>query len=81
MKTTSKLGQISIVNLIFFVFIVAIGAVVTPIIVGFTDMAVNATNNSMAQMIANTIIVFFWLGIALTFILYIVPTYIAPNRR
>jgi hypothetical protein len=76
----NKKGQLSIINIVFFVFIVAIGAVVTPILVSFTDTVPTYTNNSMAQTIATSIIVFFWLGIGLTFFLYIVPTFTRPNQ-
>jgi uncharacterized protein (UPF0333 family) len=72
-KKCAKKGQLSIVNIFMWVILVAIGAVVTPILSEFAQVAANATNATTAILLANSIVPVFWLGVVITFFLYIAP--------
>jgi hypothetical protein len=70
----NKVGQLSIVNIMFFVIIVAVAVVCTPVMMGFIDDAVTTYNISgLTYLIMESIIPVFWLGIIATFFIYISP--------
>lgn len=67
-------GQLSIVNMIFFVFIVAVGVVLTPVMIDFIDTTIDSNNiTGMSAIIMQAIVPLFWIGIIATFFLYINP--------
>lgn len=70
----SKRGQLSIVNIIFFLILVVIAAVVSPIISETMDTSI-ATNNytGVTALLMNSIVPMFWIGIIITFFLYVTP--------
>jgi uncharacterized membrane protein YeaQ/YmgE (transglycosylase-associated protein family) len=70
-----KKGQLSIINVISWCVLCIIGAVMTPILVGFMDMAQSSVANySAGQMIIGSVIVIYWLGIIITFFVYVTPS-------
>lgn len=69
----NKRAQLSIVNIVMWLILVAMGAVFTPIISEFANIAANATNNTLTQIVANSLVPFFWIGIIITFFLYVTP--------
>ena len=77
----NKKGQLSIINIIWFVITVIIGAVFTPVIDAFCVSAASGiTNNTMALTIVSFVVPFFWLGIIITFFIYVIPQYIRPPQ-
>lgn len=78
MKMMNKKGQLSITNILFWVILVAIGAVVTPILSDFAYQASQQANSSLGTVIAQAIVPMFWLGIIITFFIYISP--IRPSQ-
>ena len=70
----NRKAQLSLINIIFFVILVAMAAVTTPIISDFLSSAVNNTNlSSTSVLIINSIVPVFWLGVIITFFLYVAP--------
>jgi len=70
----NRRGQLSIINIVFFLILVVIGAVVAPIIDSVLEEYV--TNNNVTgtkALLANNITVIFWIGIIITFFLYVTP--------
>lgn len=72
-RKMNKKGQLSLINIVMWVVLVGVGAVVTPIISEFMDGVYQSTNNSMAQVVATGVVPVFWLGIIITFLLYVTP--------
>ena len=71
-----KKGQLSIINVIFFLILVVLVAVVTPIISSFiTDYQTtnNISASSTTGLLTNAIVPFIWLGVIITFFLYVTP--------
>lgn len=69
-----KKAQLSLINIVFFVILVAMAAVTTPIISAFISDAVNSSNLSgTSTIIVNSIVPVFWLGVIITFFLYVTP--------
>ena len=68
-----KFGQLSIVNIVVWLILVAMGAVITPILSEFAQTAADSTNNTLTQVAANAITPLFWVGIIITFFLYVTP--------
>lgn len=70
----SKKAQLSLINIVFFLIIVVLGAVVTPIMSGFITDLQNTTNlTTTSTIILNSIVPVFWLGVVITFFLYVAP--------
>lgn len=70
----NRKGQLSIVNMIFFVFIVGIAVVITPVINSFINDAISTNNiTGISATIMQSIVPIFWLGIIVTFFIYISP--------
>jgi MFS-type transporter involved in bile tolerance (Atg22 family) len=70
----SKKGQLSMVNIIFFLILVFIMAIVTSVISPFLAERI-ATDNitGMSATLMNLIVPFMWLGLVITFFLYVTP--------
>lgn len=76
----NRRAQLSIVNMLFFVILIICAVAVTPIIsqsIHSGDMYQNGS--SIERLIYDAIVPFFWLGIIITFFMYISP--LAPNFR
>lgn len=74
MKFRNRRGQLSIINIIFFLIIIAISVVVTPIMNDFLTAMVVANNfTGISLLIVNAIIPMYWLGIVVTFFMYVTP--------
>jgi hypothetical protein len=69
----NKRGQLSIINIMWFVILVAVGAVVTPLLAEFAAIGADAANSSMGSLGASAIVPFFWLGVIITFFIYVIP--------
>jgi hypothetical protein len=59
--------------MIMWVILVAIGAIVTPLLAEFAEIAYNATNSTTTQIISQAIVPFFWLGVIITFFMFVSP--------
>lgn len=70
----NKTGQLSIINIVFFLILVVLAAVISPIISEVLDDSI-ATNNytGIVALLMNSIVPMFWLGIIITFFLYVTP--------
>lgn len=73
MKKLARKGQLSLINIIFWVILVAVAAVLTPVISTFMDSVANTTNNTTTQILAAAVVPFFWLAIVITLLLYLTP--------
>ena len=70
----NKRGQLSIVNIVFFLILVAVGAVVSPIMSSFLDASIIANNyTGTTALLMNSLVPMFWIGIIITFFLYVTP--------
>ena len=69
-----KKGQLSIVNIVFFLILVAIGSIVSIIIDDFLTTQITENNiTGLSATIMNFIVPLFWIGIIITFFLYVTP--------
>lgn len=69
-----KKGQLSITNIMFYVIIVIIAVVCTPIISQSIDGAISDNNyTGLTALTMNAIVPVFWLGIIATFFIFISP--------
>lgn len=76
MKTRFKKGQLSIINIVFFMVLVVLVAVLTPIINSFIteyQTSNNITSSSTTGLITNAIVPLIWVGVIITFFLYVTP--------
>lgn len=70
----NKKGQLSIINIVFFVVLVVMGAILTPIVSNFTDDTITTNNyTGTTAFLLNSIVPLMWLGIIITFFLYVTP--------
>ena len=69
----NKKGQLSLINMIWWFVIVALGAVLTPLLANYAQVASDNANSTMGSFIASAIVPFFWIGIIITFFLYVIP--------
>jgi uncharacterized membrane protein len=68
----NKQGQLQIVNIIMFVVIIALAAIVSPIISGFMSSAINSTNaTGTSLLLMQSIVPIFWIGIIMLFFVMI----------
>ena len=72
-KTMNKKGQLSLINIMWWIILVAVGAVFTPMLAEWANIASVNANSSMGSMIASSIVPFFWIGIVITFFIYVIP--------
>lgn len=69
-----KKGQLSIINIVFFLVLVILGAVLTPVFSEFLDETVTTNNyTGITALLLNSIVPLFWIGIIITFFLYVTP--------
>lgn len=61
------------INIIFWVILVAIAAVLTPILSSFMDEVASGTNNTTVQVVASGVVPIFWIAIILVLLLYLTP--------
>lgn len=71
--TNARKGQLSLINIIFWVILVAVAAVLTPVLSTFMDSVANSTNNTTTQILAAAVVPLFWLAIVITLLLYLTP--------
>jgi hypothetical protein len=70
----SRLGQLSIINIVFFVILAIMGAILSPIISETMDTSITANNyTGITALLMNSVVPVFWIGIILTFFLYVTP--------
>lgn len=70
----SRQGQLSIVNIVFFLILVVLAAVISPIISETLDESIETNNyTGMTALLMNSIVPMFWIGIIITFFLYVTP--------
>ena len=70
----NKKGQLSMVNIIFFVILAFIMAISSSVLNGFLDGQIIANNyTGMTAVLINLIVPFMWLGLIITFFLYVTP--------
>lgn len=74
MKLNRK-AQLSFVSIITWVILVVIGAIFTPMLSEFINETINNTANisGTTVLILKAIIPLFWIGIAVTLLIYISP--------
>ena len=74
LKDLNKRGQLSIINIVFFLILVVLGAVIAPVMDSVLEDYVEGNNVSGTKaLLANNITVIFWIGIIITFFLYVTP--------
>jgi hypothetical protein len=72
MKMNNKNAQLMIVNIIMFVMIIVLGAVLTPVISTFMNTAINDTNATGAGLLLmQSVVPVFWIGIIMLFFVMI----------
>ena len=70
----NKRGQLSMVNIIFFVVLALVMAVASSVINGFLQEQVTVNNyTGMTLILINLIVPLMWIGLIITFFLYVVP--------
>jgi hypothetical protein len=69
-----KKGQLSITNIMFYVIIVIVAVVCTPIISTAISDSISTNNiTGLSALVMNAIVPVFWLGIIATFFIFISP--------
>ena len=67
-------GQLSIINIIFFMILVFIMAICSGVVNSFlTQFATDMNFTGLSLTLINLIVPFMWLGLVITFFLYITP--------
>ncbi len=70
----NKIGQLSIVNIVFFLILVVLAAVISPIMSETLDDSIVANNyTGTTALLMNSIVPMFWIGLIITFFLYVTP--------
>ena len=71
----NKKGQLSFINIFSWVILLILGVIFTPMINSFKSDTINNTANlsTMTLLIMRAILPMFWLGIVITFFLYVAP--------
>lgn len=71
----NKKGQLSFINIFSWVILLILGVIFTPMINSFIIDTINNTANlsTMTLLIMRSILPMFWLGIVITFFLYVAP--------
>lgn len=68
-----KRGQLSIVNLIAWVILLITSIVLTPLMRGFINNAIEGTNNTMEILVLNGILPVYWLLLIGVLVFYAIP--------
>lgn len=67
-------GQLSIINIIFYLILVFVMAICSGVINSFlTEMAVSMNASGLTLILMQLIVPFMWLGLIITFFLYVTP--------
>ena len=71
----NKKGQLSFINIFSWVILLILAVIFTPMINSFISDTINNTANlsTMTLLIMRSILPMFWLGIVITFFLYVAP--------
>jgi hypothetical protein len=71
----NKKGQLSFINIFSWIILLILGVIFTPMINSFISDTINNTANlsTMTLLIMRSILPMFWLGIVITFFLYVAP--------
>ena len=69
----NRKGQLSIINIIYWIVLVIVSIVVTPIARGFINEAISQTNNTMEILVLNGILPIYWLVLIGVIVFYAVP--------
>ena len=71
----NKKGQLSFINIFSWVILLILAVIFTPMINSFISDTINNTPNlsTMTLLIMRSILPVFWLGIVITFFLYVAP--------
>ena len=71
----NKKGQLSFINIFSWVILLILGVIFTPMINSFISDTINNTANlsTMTLLVMRAILPLFWLGIVITFFLYVAP--------
>jgi TRAP-type C4-dicarboxylate transport system permease small subunit len=70
----NRRGQLSIINIIFFLILTFVMAVCSGVIDQFiTTFAVQMNATGLTLTLMNLVVPFMWLGLVITFFLYVVP--------
>lgn len=71
----NKKGQLSFINIFSWVILLILGVIFTPMINSFISDTINNTANlsTMTLLIMRSVLPMFWLGIVITFFLYVAP--------
>ena len=69
----NRRGQLSIVNSIYWLILVIVSVVVTPIARGFIVNALSQTNNTMEIITLNAILPVYWLMLISVIVFYGIP--------
>jgi hypothetical protein len=71
MKLNNK-GQLQIVNIIMFFIVIAISAIISPIISSFMSAAINSSNaTGTSLLLMQSVVPIFWIGIIMLFFIMI----------
>jgi purine-cytosine permease-like protein len=75
----NKKGQLSIINVAFFMILVIFVAIITPIINDIIQTSISANNiTGTSALVMNSIIPVLWLIVIITLVLYVMP--VRPNQ-
>jgi hypothetical protein len=70
----NKKGQLSLINIMFFIMLVFVAGIGAAILDDFIEEQVIAHNTTGVQaLLMNNITTFLWLGVVITFFLYVTP--------
>lgn len=69
----NKRGQLSIENIIYWIVLVIVSIVVTPIARGFINDAISQTNNTLEIFVLNGILPIYWLILIMVIVKYARP--------
>ena len=80
-KLFLKKGQLSIINIFWWLIIVALGAVATPLLGSFANTCItNAlVNDTLTPLLCGAIVPFLWIGIIITFFIFVIPQGLRQN--
>jgi uncharacterized membrane protein len=68
----NKKGQLMIVNIIMFFIVIALAAIISPIISNFMSNAINSSNaTGTSLLLMQSIVPIFWIGIIMLFFIMI----------
>lgn len=72
-KIMNNKGQLSLINMIWWIIIVIVGAIFTPILADWANVASTTANSTAGSLIASALVPLFWVGIVITFFIFVIP--------